>query len=124
MGGARGGGTAPAAPSSQTAAPPAAPQTRAGTAWQGRHFASPPVGITTFTPNTFGSASGFGNVVFPGTGHAPGTFTPFGIVDPTFGTRFANTAGGFGQPFGSSRFNRGATTIILPYAIAVPAYGP
>ncbi len=110
MGGARGRGTAPAAPSGQSATPPAAPQTRVGGAWQGRHFVTPPAGITTFTPNTFGSPHGFGNVVFPGTGHAPGTFTPF------------STVGGFGRPLGFSRFNRGATTVVLPYA--VPVYIP
>ena len=69
----------------------------------------------------FGSQSGFGNVVFPGTGHAPlnpsvtgfgnvvfpGTpraprinpgFNPFSITDPGFGRRLAGTVNPFFRP--------------------------
>ncbi|MBI3666607.1 MAG: hypothetical protein HY236_10360 [Acidobacteria bacterium] len=85
----------------------------------------------TYTPNTYGSVSGFGNVVYPGTGHAPGTFSPFSIVDPTFGTRLTNTVSGFGYPYGYGsgygygrgyRPYRGSNTIIIPYAY--PVYVP
>lgn len=98
---------------------------------------SPP-GITTYIPNIFGSASGFGNVVFPGTGHAPGTFSPFTTVDPGFAASLANTVGGFGVPSvngagGFGRFHRPGNAVIIPYAVPVyvpydgyypPAYGP
>jgi hypothetical protein len=97
------GRTGSAAPRAGTRQFSAAPGVVSGTARVTPGFGQ------VFTPNTFGSVSGFGNVLFPGTGHAPGAFTPF---SQTFG---GNPAGGF------RRFGRGATTVILPYA--VPIYG-
>jgi hypothetical protein len=47
-----------------------------------RTFGSAP---TTARPNTYGSLGGFGNVVYPGTGHAPNT--PVGITDPNLAFR-------------------------------------
>ncbi len=96
-----------------------------------------PAGVA-YTPNIYGSVSGFGNVVFPGTGHAPGAYNPFTIVGPGFGANLANTvvSPGFGASLGSTvggfstgrgfrRFGRSSsTTVIVPYAVPVyvPAY--
>ncbi|MBI3694127.1 MAG: hypothetical protein HY238_04725 [Acidobacteria bacterium] len=111
QGGYRHGGT-PAAPAPAPA--PAAP--RAGS-------------MHVFTPNTYGSPLGYGNVVFPGTGHMPGTYSPFSIVDPSFGTRLTNTVSGFGYPYGySSGYYGGGygygyrAPAVVPYA--VPVYVP
>jgi hypothetical protein len=77
---------------------------------------------------TFGSPHGFGNVLFPGTGHAPGTFSPFSIVDPTFGARLTNTVSGFGpvfgggRHFGGRRHFGGSGAVIVPYAVPVYVY--
>ena len=115
----RSGGAAPAHPAGAPAA---------GGAAAGRRFGGSP-GITVgapalrpgfstqFTPHTFGSVSGFGNVVFPGTGHPPGT-----IIDPTFGPRLANTVNGNTLGGGFRRFGRGPTTVVVPYG--VPVYVP
>ena len=89
-----------------------------------------PPGAYSYPQNIYGSVSGFGNVVYPGTGHAPGTYSPFSIVDPTFGTRLTNTVSGFGYPYntgygygyGYRRYNRGTTTVVLPYPF--PVYAP
>jgi len=118
-------------------------------AWQGRGHAGAgnvggwqhrrPSGIITYPapPRTWGSPHGFGNVVFPGTGHAPGTYSPFSIVDPSFGTRLSNTVSGFGYPYNSG-YGYGAgygysgyggnyagqSAVIVPYLIpySVPVY--
>lgn len=88
---------------------------------------------------TFGSRSGFGNVVFPGTGHAPrnpnvsgfgnivfpGTpraprTNPFSITDPTFARRLAGTVNPMLQP-GSRIGTRhgGGVPAFVPYAYPV-----
>ncbi len=69
----------------------------------------------------FGSPHGYGNVVFPGTGYQPGTYSPFSIVDPTFGTRLFNNVSGFGSPYGFGQ-GYGSGTIVVPYG--VPVYVP
>ena len=88
-------------------------------------------GVHVYTPNTYGSPLGYGNVVFPGTGHMPGTYSPFSIVDPTFGTRLTNTVSGFGYPYGYSSGYYGSgysygygyrAPAVVPYA--VPVYVP
>ncbi|MSV30406.1 MAG: hypothetical protein EXQ52_16935 [Bryobacterales bacterium] len=75
--------------------------------------------------STFGSAHGFGNVVFPGTGHAPGVSpSPFSISDPGFAGRLARTVGG-GNPY-PVNVNRGAAhgaRAVYPYPVYVGAYG-
>ena len=75
-------------------------------------------------PRTYGSPHGYGNVVFPGTGHAPGTYSPFSIVDPSFGTRLSNTVSGFGNPYGYSYGRRpyggGGNAVLVPYPVYVP----
>lgn len=77
-------------------------------------------------PRTYGSPHGFGNVLFPGTGYAPGTYSPFSIVDPTFGTRLTNSVGGFGNPYGYDYGRRPyggrGNAVIVPYG--VPVYVP
>ncbi len=82
-----------------------------------------PSSVRTFTapaltPNTYGSVTGFGNVVFPGTGHAPNTFDPFGTSNLGFGSRLSNTVNGFGSP-GRNRggYGYGAGTVIVPYGV-------
>jgi len=67
-------------------------------------------------PNTFGSITGFGNVVFPGTGHAP--------VDQNLIPRSRPFAPGSGG--GGGRFRNGGSfgsVVYVPYAVGVPAYG-
>jgi hypothetical protein len=66
----------------------------------------------------FGSKSGFGNVVFPGTGRPPVGF----ITDPGFSARLGATVGGFhykgvAPPVG----HRGRGVVYVPYIW--PAYG-
>ncbi len=75
--------------------------------------------------STFGSAHGFGNVVFPGTGHAPGVSPhPFSIGDTGFARRLARTVGG-GNPYLATP-NRGhgrAPVAVYPYPVYVGGYG-
>ena len=84
-----------------------------------------------YAPRTYGSPHGYGNVVFPGTGHAPGTFSPFSITDPTFGARLTNTVSGFGgygygYPYyysgGYQHYSYPSTPVVVPYV--VPVYIP
>jgi hypothetical protein len=63
--------------------------------------------------NSFGSVSGFGNVVFPGTGHAPVT-----TGRPGFGVGLGEF--GVGRGFGN-RFDNGV--VVLPYPYPVGGYG-
>lgn len=68
---------------------------------------------------TFGSRTGFGNVVFPGTGHAP--VPPFSITNPGFASQLGATVGGgfnqFGGGFG--RGHRGAVAVPFAYPVIV-----
>jgi hypothetical protein len=79
-----------------------------------QHFGAAGVSVFPGSHNTFGSPTGFGNVVFPGTGHAPM------IRSITPGLRFNQTPGG--------RFNRGGSTgavVYVPYAVGgYQYYGP
>jgi len=59
-------------------------------------------------PNTFGSASGFGNVVFPGTGHAP-AIGHTGGIRPGIGV-------------GAGRLHGGRTINYIPYGYGYPVY--
>jgi hypothetical protein len=72
-------------------------------------------------PNTFGSVSGFGNVVFPGTGHAPTS-----ITDPGFGARLGATVSGYpaytGVPVGGGRGRGNRPVVYVPYAAGFPTY--
>ncbi len=77
---------------------------------------------------TYGSRSGFGNVVFPGTGNAPRLGHPFSITDPTFARRLGATISGFppytGAPVGAHRMR--FSTPIWPafYPMFVGGYYP
>src|SRR4051794_24805159 len=74
--------------------------------------------------NTFGSRSGFGSVVFPGVGHAPGV--PFSITDPSFASRLGATVSGSpgfsGAPIGRGQ-HRGPVYIPYAYPVYVGGYG-
>jgi hypothetical protein len=70
-------------------------------------------------PNTFGSITGFGNVVFPGTGHAPVAVNP--LPSTTFGGpgRVGTTI----APHSGRHFRGGAGNVVyVPYGYAVPVY--
>jgi hypothetical protein len=75
---------------------------------------------------TYGSPSGFGNVVFPGTGTAPRLGHPFSITDPSFAYRLGATISGFppytGAPAGPTRGRRYAATWPLIYPVFVGGY--
>ena len=67
---------------------------------------------------TYGSVGGFGNVLYPGTGHAP--LPPGGISGPSFAHRLGQNIAGAGwnqQPFRSGS-NR---TLVVPFPVY---YGP
>lgn len=91
---------------------------------------------------TFGSRSGFGNIVFPGTGHAPrnpnvtgfgnvvfpGTpraprVNPFSITDPTFARRLAGTVNPLVRPGSRIGLGHGRGGGVAPFApYAYPVY--
>jgi hypothetical protein len=78
-------------------------------------------GAGSFFPNTYGSGTGFGRVIFPGTGHPPG------ITDPTFASRLGATVGGFAARDGRG-YRRFRQSAVIPYAVPVyiggyPDYG-
>jgi hypothetical protein len=74
-------------------------------------------------PGTFGSNTGFGNVVFPGTGQAPAL--PGAITDPGFGPRLGATVSGY-PPYTGGRGGRGRGAgngvVVVPYPVGVPYY--
>lgn len=75
---------------------------------------TPATGLT-----TFGSRTGFGNVVFPGTGHAPNV-PPFSITNPGFASQLGSTVGvggfhRFGDGFGRGRHG----VVAVPFAYPV-----
>ena len=62
------------------------------------------------------SLGGYGNVLYPGTGHAPAV-PPGGITGPNFTTRFNGATGrGFGNPLPASHPQHGRT-VIVPYPV-------
>jgi hypothetical protein len=68
-------------------------------------------------PNTFGSITGFGNVVYPGTGHAPIVNHP--LPSTSFGGGRVGTGGaGGGRFYGGGR----GSVVYVPYAVGVPVY--
>src|SRR5881397_1959514 len=66
-------------------------------------------------PNTFGSINGFGNVVYPGTGHAP--VINNSITNPGFGARLGATVSGYpaytGAPVGGGRHFGGRSVVYV-----------
>ena len=77
---------------------------------------------------TYGSRSGFGNVVFPGTGNAPRLGHPLSIVDPTFAGRLSATISGFppytGAPVGARRTRWAAPLWPAYYPLFIGGYYP
>ncbi|MDQ6699658.1 MAG: hypothetical protein M3Z36_05680, partial [Acidobacteriota bacterium] len=74
--------------------------------------------------NSYGSVSGFGSVVFPGTGHPPGVGN-FSITNPGFAGRLGATVNGtLRGPYGGLNSHRRAVGV-LPYAypVYVGGYG-
>jgi len=88
----------------------------------------------------YGSVGGFGNVVFPGLGHAPAGVNPWGnVVTPAIpqgaaalatgaGTRSGNRYGGLVPGFRSANgaghgYRRGNTTGIYAYPVFIGGYG-
>jgi hypothetical protein len=76
-------------------------------------------------PNTFGSITGFGNVVFPGTGHAPIVNHPLPLTTLGGGNRLGGggRVGGNVGRGGGGRFRGGNNVIYVPYAIGGGYYG-
>lgn len=66
-------------------------------------------------PPTYGSSTGFGRVLFPGTGHPPATGNQFSITDTTFASRLGSTVSGLGD--GRGRHSR--QPLVVPYAYPV-----
>jgi len=75
---------------------------------------------------TYGSRTGFGNILFPGTGSAPPLTSPFSITDTTFAQRLGATVSGFppytGAPIGAQRGGRGAVAAPVFYPVFVGGY--
>ena len=77
-----------------------------------------------------GASRGFGNVVFPGTGHAPAG-NPFSVADPGFGARLGSVVSGdyrIGYPparGGQRGGGQRGGTVVVPYAypVFVGGYG-
>ncbi len=83
-----------------------------------RHRSFGVVQFSTPAPSTFGSTTGFGRVLFPGTGHPPEPRNLFSITDTTFASRLGATVGG-GFGFGGRGFHRFRQPAIVPYPIPV-----
>jgi hypothetical protein len=84
---------------------------------------------------TYGSRSGFGNVVFPGTGSAPPLQHRFSISDPSFAQRLSATISGFppytgapARPFGLRRTMMPMAPLGFPVLVGgyyqTPVYEP
>ncbi|MFB3826012.1 MAG: hypothetical protein ACE15B_04550 [Bryobacteraceae bacterium] len=64
--------------------------------------------------------SGFGNIAFPGTGHAPQQpRLPFSITDTGFANRLGGIVSGFDPYRGSLGGRRGTSVVYMPYAYPV-----
>lgn len=77
--------------------------------------------------SNFGSRSGFGNIVFPGTGRAPGAVLPGPGIDGGFAYRLGATVSGFPAYTGAPAYGRGrgfAMPVAYPiaYPVAYPVY--
>ncbi len=87
---------------------------------------APPLVVTGTVPfRTYGSPTGFGNVVFPGTGTPPPPIDPFSFPS-TFAERLGATVSGFPGYSGAPRgfYGRGRNTRLpVPYPVYVGGYG-
>jgi hypothetical protein len=79
----------------------------------------PGLGAGSSMSNTFGSNTGCGRVIFPGTGHPPAVRNPLSITDPTFAARLGATVGGFGTRFDWRGYRRFRQPLVVPYAVPV-----
>lgn len=73
---------------------------------------------------TYWSLGGYGNVLYPGTGHAPQT-PPGGVTGPNFAGRFAATVAGrpvFTNPVPANHLQH-RRTVIVPYPVFYGGYG-
>jgi hypothetical protein len=71
-------------------------------------------------------AGSTGSVLHPGFPNAPGVYSPFHIVDSSFGARLATTVGNFAPPPGRrGGGRRSGAGVVVPYGVPVyvPAYG-
>ncbi|MCL4402622.1 MAG: hypothetical protein M1436_08180 [Acidobacteria bacterium] len=74
----------------------------------------PGTGHVPVNPHT----TGFGNVIFPGTGRAPGPRLPFSITNPGFGAGLAGTVSG-SRPYPGVRGGGAGRVVYMPYAYPV-----
>ncbi len=73
--------------------------------------------------NSYGSVSGFGSVVFPGTGHPPGVGN-FSITNPGFAGRLGATVNGtLRGPYGVNSHRRAVGVLPYAYPVYVGGYG-
>lgn len=74
------------------------------------------------TGTTYNSLGGFGNVLYPGTGHAPNNPKPGGLP-PGFARQLGRTAAG--APTRPARVNHthGGGAVLVPYPVVVGNYG-
>lgn len=67
---------------------------------------------------TYGSPSGFGNILFPGTGTAPPLVNPYLRPGPTFAQRLGATVGGHPSRLIHGRSDaRRSAPLVIPYAV-------
>ncbi len=67
--------------------------------------------------NSFGSITGFGNVVYPGTGHPPAIHGSSNILRRPVGP-------GIGPGTGNGRFRGGSAIVYVPYGVGGSYYEP
>src|SRR5574340_473146 len=63
--------------------------------------------------------SGFGNIAFPGTGRAPQARLPFSITNTCFANRLGGIVSGFNPYRGNLGGGRGSSVVYMPYAYPV-----
>ncbi|HKW99481.1 MAG TPA: hypothetical protein VJN43_17195 [Bryobacteraceae bacterium] len=88
-----------------------------------QHHNSGRVQIAPATQPTYGNSTGFGRVLFPGTGHPPAVGNQFTVTDTTFASRLGSTVSGLSfNGRGSRRFRE---PLVTPYAypVYVGGYG-
>ena len=74
-----------------------------------------------FGANTYGSSTGFGRVLFPGTGHPP----PVGsVTNTTFASRIDAAVAGFGAHSERRRSYSNQSLVTVPYVAPVYVGGP
>lgn len=86
-------------------------------------------GVVAQPRRNYGSQTGFGNVLFPGTGNAPPLASPFSITDWTFARRLGATISGFPPYTGAplQPYRSGRRPAVVPWYFPVFAggyYGP